>query len=210
MSPARFLGVILLLIGGVSAAVAHPHVLITARSEILFAPDGSITGVRHAWTFDEMFSTYALHGVATAKKGVYTREELAPLALTNVEALKDFAYFTVAKSDGRKRKFSDPLDYYFERENDALTLYFTLPFRSPVMSRQLVLDVFDPSYFIAFSMDKQNPVRLIGAPEKCSAALRPPSDDVAASSKLSEDDFLNGDNGNYGALFANRITVACP
>ena len=78
------------------------------------------------------------------------------------------------------------------------------------MSKQLVLDIFDPSYFIAFSMDKQNPVRLIGAPEKCSAGLRPPSDDVGAALKLSEDDFLNGDNGNYGALFANRITVTCP
>lgn len=210
MSPARCLGVILVLMCGIGEALAHPHVWITARSEIIFSPDGSITGVRHAWTFDEMFSTYALQGIATAKQGVYTRDELAPLALTNVEALKDFAYFTVARSDGRKKKFGDPSDYYFARENEALTLYFTLPFRTPVMSKQLVLDIFDPSYFIAFSMEKQDPVRLIGAPAQCGAALRPPSEEVAASRKLSEDDFLNGDNDNYGALFANHITVACP
>ena len=49
-------------------------------SELLYAPDGSITGVRHAWTFDDMFTTYALQGIETKTKGVYTREQLAPLA----------------------------------------------------------------------------------------------------------------------------------
>ena len=60
-------------------------------SELLYAPDGSITGVRHAWTFDDMFSTYALQGIETKTKGAYSREELAPLAQTNVESLKEFA-----------------------------------------------------------------------------------------------------------------------
>jgi ABC-type uncharacterized transport system substrate-binding protein len=41
-----------------------------------------MTGVRHAWTFDDMFSAYALQGISRAKKGQYTREELAPLAQT--------------------------------------------------------------------------------------------------------------------------------
>ncbi|MFX6226128.1 DUF1007 family protein, partial [Acinetobacter baumannii] len=67
------------------AAQAHPHVWIVAKSELIYAPDGSITGVRHAWTFDDMFSTYALQGIETKTKGVYTRDELKALAQTNVE-----------------------------------------------------------------------------------------------------------------------------
>ena len=51
-----------LLMAGSGVAQAHPHVWITAVSELLYAPDGSIIGVRHAWTFDDMFSTYALAG----------------------------------------------------------------------------------------------------------------------------------------------------
>src|SRR4051794_32632516 len=47
------------------AAQAHPHVWITATSELLYGPDGSMTGVRHAWTFDDMFATYALQGIET-------------------------------------------------------------------------------------------------------------------------------------------------
>ena len=88
-----------------SPAAAHPHVWITAKSEMVYAPDGSITGVRHAWTFDDVFSTYALQGIETKTKGVYTKEQLAPLAQTNVESLKEFNFFTFAKTDGRKAKF---------------------------------------------------------------------------------------------------------
>ena len=56
-----FLGLLLagLVVLGGGAAQAHPHVWITATSELLYAPDGSITGVRHAWTFDDMFSVFA-------------------------------------------------------------------------------------------------------------------------------------------------------
>jgi ABC-type uncharacterized transport system substrate-binding protein len=32
------------------AALAHPHVWATVRSEILLGPNYQITGIRHAWT----------------------------------------------------------------------------------------------------------------------------------------------------------------
>src|SRR5262245_16266071 len=47
---------------GAAAAQAHPHVWITSASELIYTADGTITGVRHACTFDDMFSTYALQG----------------------------------------------------------------------------------------------------------------------------------------------------
>ena len=95
-------------------------------------PDGSMTGVRHAWTFDDMFSTYALQGIETKVKGVYSREELAPLAQTNVESLKEFDFFTFARADRKKEKFLEPVDYFLEHKDGALTLHFTLPLKTPV------------------------------------------------------------------------------
>ena len=47
----------LLLAGG--AASAHPHVWVTMKSAVVYGPDGAITGVRHAWTFDDMYSAFA-------------------------------------------------------------------------------------------------------------------------------------------------------
>jgi ABC-type uncharacterized transport system substrate-binding protein len=204
------LGLIVALSAGVSSAQAHPHVWITATSELIYASDGAITGVRHAWTFDDMFSTYALQGIETKTKGVYSREELAPLAQTNVESLKEFAYFTFAKADGKKEKFQEPIDYFLEHKDAALTLHFTLLLKTPVKPRQLVLEVFDPSYFIDFQLAEKNPIKLVGAPAACQMKFQRPNDGSANAQRLGENNFANGDNSNYGAMFANKITVDCP
>lgn len=192
------------------AASAHPHVWITATSELLYAADGSITGVRHAWTFDDMFSAYAVQGLEVKKKGAYTREELGPLAQTNVESLKEYAYFTFARADGKKERFNEPVDYFLDYKDAVLTLHFTLPLKTPVKPRQLVLEVFDRSYFIDFQMAKDNPVKLVGAPAGCQMKLDRPSDGSASAQKLNEQTFLDGLNANFGMMFANKITVDCP
>jgi ABC-type uncharacterized transport system substrate-binding protein len=205
----------LLLFGGsltlaANPAQAHPHVWITATSELMYAPDGSVTGVRHAWTFDDMFTTYALQGIETKTKGAYSREELTPLAQTNVESLKEFAYFTFAKADGKKEKFEGPVDYYLEYKDSALTLHFTLPLKVPVKPKQLVVEVFDPSFFIDFTLADKNPIKLVGAPAACQMKFERPNDGSAGAQKIGEQNFLSGANANYGAMFANKITVDCP
>jgi len=195
---------------GAQAAQAHPHVWITATSELIYAPDGSITGVRHAWTFDDMFSTYALQGIETRTKGVYSHEELAPLAQTNVESLKEFGFFTFAKADGRKEKFQEPVDYFLEYKDGLLTLHFTLPLKTPVKSKELVLEVFDREFFIDFKYADKDPIKLVGAPAACQMQFERPRDGSANAQKLDEQSFKGGDNANYGMMFANKITVQCP
>ncbi len=193
---------------------AHPHVWIVAASELVYAPDGSIIGVRHAWTFDDMFSVYALQGLETKTKGVYTREELAPLAQTNVESLKEFGFFTFvkvgAKGAERKEKFNDPVDYYLEYKDSELILHFTLPLKTPVKTPALALEVFDPTYFINFTLEEKDPVKLVGAPGNCKLTIQRPTDGTAQAGAMNEKNFLNGDTSNYGAMFANKITVDCP
>jgi len=209
----QFSGVVLLAIALAVApriANAHPHVWITATSELIYAADGAITGVRHAWTFDDMFSTYALQGMESKVKGVYTHEELAPLAQTNVESLKEFGFFTFAKADGKKRKFDEPVDYFLEFRDGLLTLHFTLPLKTPVKSKELALEVFDPTFFVDFKFAEQNPVRLVGAPTACQISFQRPNDGAASAQRLGEQTFMNGENSNFGAMFANKIAVACP
>jgi ABC-type uncharacterized transport system substrate-binding protein len=204
------LGLLGLTVFGAPAAQAHPHVWITARSEVLYGPDGSMTGVRHAWTFDDMFSTYALQGIETKTKGVYSREQLAPLAQVNVESLKEFAFFTFAKADGKKEKFLEPVDYFLEYRDAALTLHFTLPLKAPVKTKQLALEVFDPSFFIDFKYAEKDPVRLVDAPAACAMKFQRPGDGMANAQKLGEQNFTGGENSNFGAMFANKIVVDCP
>jgi ABC-type uncharacterized transport system substrate-binding protein len=211
-SSLRRLFVLLLVAAGIvlgaTTAQAHPHVWIIAKSELIYAPDGTITGVRHAWTFDDMFSTYALQGIEAKTKGAYSREELGPLAQTNVESLKEFGFFTFAKADGRKEKFLEPVDYFLEYRDSLLTLHFTLPVKTPFKAKQLTLEVFDRAFFIDFKYADGDPVKLVGAPADCRMQFQRPNDGTASAQKLGEQNFSEG--GSFGMMFANKITVDCP
>src|SRR5215510_3464406 len=134
----RFFSTILATFAGVAlagaAASAHPHVWVTMQSELVYAPDGTLTGVRHAWTFDDMFSVFATQGLEAKKKGEFTREELAPLAKVNVESLKEYDFFTNAIANGKKVEFNEPADGYylvFDPKETTLTLHFVLPLKAP-------------------------------------------------------------------------------
>jgi ABC-type uncharacterized transport system substrate-binding protein len=193
-------------------AHAHPHVWATVRSEIMFDAKGQITGVRHAWTFDDMFSTFATQGLDAKQKGVFTREELAPLAEVNVTSLKDFDFFTYAKANGKKTPFAAPVDYWLDFSNSELTLHFTLPFKTPVKAQSLDIEVFDPSYYVDFSFtEKTNPVALAGAPTQCKLAVAKPNETTPFQAQRLPDAAANQpDTMNFGAQFANRISVKCP
>lgn len=193
------------------AAHAHPHVWVTVRSEVVYAPDGSATGVRHRWTFDEMFSTFATQGMDAKKPGGLTREDLAPLAEVNVTSLKDFEFFTFAKADGKETKFLPPKDYWLDHKDGALTLNFTLPFAKPIKSKKLELEVYDASFFVDFGLNKEAPATLSGAPAACKVTAQGWRDTGASAPQVSESFFNNlGAGNNFGQQFVNRISVTCP
>ena len=199
-----------LLAGGAPAA-AHPHVWVTFTSEIVYAPDGSATGVRHAWTFDETYSAFATQDINTAKaKDQFTREELQDLTNENMLSLKDFDYFTHVVADGVMLTFGKPVDAWQDYKDQLLTLHFTLPFAKPVRAAKLSVDVYDPEYFIDFEFAEKNPVALAGAPVDCKLKVIRP-DGGGAQGVQTLPDALAGqpDTMNFGAQFANRAVVEC-
>jgi ABC-type uncharacterized transport system substrate-binding protein len=208
---ALLVGAALVFIGAVEAK-AHPHVWVTMKSEVVYGADGAASGVRHAWTFDDMFSTFATQGLASKEKGKFTREELAPLAQVNIESLKEFDYFTLARADGKKAEFKPPADYWLEFTDGLLTLHFTMPFAASAKAQSLDLEVYDGTYFVDFSFAEKDPVRLVGAPEACKLAVaRPGEGGAAAQGKPGEAFFNNlGPSSNFGAQFSNKIQVRCP
>ena len=111
---------------------AHPHVWVTMTSEIAYDPNGQVEGVRHAWSFDEAYSAFAVQGLDTNQDGTTSREELQELAKINTESLIEFNYFTVVKADGKKQDFAAPKDYWLEFDGKNLTLHFTLPLATAI------------------------------------------------------------------------------
>ena len=194
------------------AAQAHPHVWVTMKSDVVYGADGTATGIRHAWTFDDMFSTFDTQGLAAKEKDKFTREELAPLAEVNVTSLKDFEYFTKVRLNGKNADINAPVDYYLEFTNGLLTLHFTLPLKIPAKAQSLDVEVYDGMYFIDFSFAEKEPARLVGAPAECKLAVaRPGESGGAAPGKPGEAFFKNlAPGSNFGAQYTNKISVKCP
>ena len=187
----------------------------TVRSEILLNPDRQIVGIRHAWTFDEFYSAMAVQGLDTNGDGVLSADELKPLAEANIKPLKDFDYFTfVYVGDSDKLPLKPPEIYWLDSDKGILTLHLTLPLEKPldVRDQEVQIDVYDPTFFVAFGFATDSPVKLSGASLKgCTAEIRKPDTEADKEAQALSEAFFSqlGPNSNFGAQFAQTVTVKC-
>jgi len=193
-------------------ARAHPHVWVRMKSELVFAADGAVTGIRHAWTFDDMYSAFAVQGLSHKKEGEFSRAELASLAEVNVTSLKEYGYFTRARLNGKNLPISDPVDYWLGYGDSVLTLHFTLPFKASAAVKHLSFEIYDPTWFVDFSFPDTEPVALPGAPQGCRLDVQRPTGLTAAQGQQLSEAFFNSlaATSNFGAQFANKVLVQCP
>jgi len=204
----------------IGRAEAHPHVWVDAASEILFDASGRIQGVRHHWRFDEGFSAFAAQGLDEDGDGALTREELQPLAQVNVESLSEYDFFTFLNEgsgeSGGAAKFGAPESYWLEQMDGRLVLHFTLPLADPIAPKGAVtLDVYDPEYFVAFSLPSEEAVRLTDAPSGCRLSvslakeLDPTAQDMLAQIGPDQRE-LPADLKALTEGTDNSATVTCP
>ena len=201
-------------------AMAHPHVWITFEIAVLH-DKGTFVGVRHKWTFDELYTSMAIDGLDKNKDGIYDREELAELTKVNIDGLKDFSFFTFPALAGKELKVGEASDYWLEHKDGSLSLHFTLPFATPVLmeAKGLTVSVYDPTYFIAFELAKTDPVKLAeGAPKGCEARVGVPSQQTGQQSgketspQAGKDpamETLQTQLGAFGVSIARTIVVEC-
>jgi ABC-type uncharacterized transport system substrate-binding protein len=198
----------LFLLLGAGAVHAHPHVWIVAKAELVFAPDGSVIAIKHAWTFDEMYSAFATQGLDKNNDGKLAREELAELAEVNVTTLKEFDYFSAGRAGGTDMKFGDPTDYYLSADKDKiLTLHFTLPLKVKAPKGSFSLEMFDPTFFIDIGFADDKAVSLLNPPPGCVADVQVPNQ--GQQKTLSESMANSPGAAAFASQFASRVTIKC-
>lgn len=194
-------------------AEAHPHVWAFVETEVVYSDTQQLVGLRHKWTFDEMYSAFAVQGLDVNGDGAYDRQELAELAQVNMESLKEFAFFTFANLGEDTMAFTEPRDYHAEFANGVVTLYFTLPLTTPILpgGSDFSFAVYDPTFYVAFSMVAENPVRIgAGAPSSCATKVDLPKAAETEARSLSETFFDTIEAAvGFGAQFASRVVVRC-
>lgn len=187
----------------IPAANAHPHVWARVEIDVIVA-DGALAGIRHTWTFDEMFSTFSIYGIGNGKDAP-TREQLAPLARRYVESIRAYNYFTRATVDGREVKLREPESYSLDMRGEALQLQFMLP-AAEAVSGNLTLAIYDPSYYVALSLAGERAARLEGAPPHCRLSVR-----QAEQPKAVDESFFRSlkPEQDWAAQFATVISMTC-
>jgi ABC-type uncharacterized transport system substrate-binding protein len=204
-----------ILVTNAASARAHPHVFVDFQAQILFDAQGRITHVRNVWRFDRAFSAFASQGLDKDGDGKLSEKELAPLAKTNVNSLKAYAFFTYLKIGKQKVKFEFPDQYFLRENNGQLTLFFQLPLTTPIApGPATTLEIYDPEYFVAFTFAKHEPVTLYQAPVGCTTEIHPPRPlDASIMAKLAaipaDQHDLPAELQGAAVDLANVITLTC-
>jgi len=200
-----------------SPAVAHPHVWIEMRSDVVFNDQGQITAMNLMWTFDDAYAQMALDGLDANGDGVYSPSELDPLTKENIASLKDYGFFTVMRYNGQKQELGEVTQYGQIWSNDKLQLHMQVPLKAPVdpTKGEFIAKVYDPDFFIAMDYAKDEPVTVIGTmPKGCEMTVKPvPTDaeieQTRAMLSTKGPEWKPENDEDFGALFAQPVIVSC-
>ena len=198
-------------LGLASPALAHPHVWVTAKAEVVFAPDGRVTGVRHHWTFDEAYSAYVTQGLDKNGDGKLSPEELQDLANENADSLVEFDYFTVLKARGKPQAFDPPREARMSMEKTRSPCPSSCRSRRRPPSGGRVPRDLGPDLLRVFQ-----PVRGPGRPcaRRCAPGLRDERRQGRSRSmppcRRSCRTKARSRRRNIGIEYSNRAIIACP
>lgn len=198
-------------VGLSSPVLAHPHVWVTAKAEVIFAPDGKVTGVRHHWTFDEAYTAYVTQGLDKNNDGKLTPEELQELADENAASLNEFDYFTVLKARGKPQTFDPPREARMTMEKTQVSMSFLLPLKAPVAPTGAVsVEIEDPTFFVYFSLTEgQAAISLANAPQGCMTSIAKAKPLDATMQQILQDEGAIQPQ-DIGIEYSNRAIIACP
>lgn len=207
------------LAGTVAAAPAqaHPHAWIDASTKLHLNDEQELTALTVHWVFDPAYSNFATEGLDKDGDGMLSPAELRPLAERNLEALKEYDYFTEVKVDGEPVAFGTVTEFSSDYDALQLSMTFTLPLAEPVYVKTHAVNyaLFDPSYYVEILHQEQNPIAMVGpSADTCAPELMKPNLDALpiSEAEMSEDTFAEepaeGDL-SYGAMFAERVHLIC-
>jgi len=163
-------------------AWSHPHMWIDAKAQFVFDAQGRLTAIKQNWLFDDMFSPYAMQGVNKGKDGKYPAPALKAMADDWVQALGEpiSHYFTTVTVDGKRQTYGEPRDaaVRWDTPLKRLALSFTLPLAKPLdlTGRAARIDIYDPTYFVAYSFEAKDAVVLERAPAQCESRYVKPKE----------------------------------
>jgi ABC-type uncharacterized transport system substrate-binding protein len=196
--------------------LAHPHVWIDTGIEVILNERNEATGLRISWTYDDLYSLYIVGdmGLDPDWDGKLTPEEEARLAGFDMKWDEGFQGDTYALLAGTEVPLSRPKEWTAAYAGGKITSTHLREFAAPVpvAAVPLIVQVYDPGYYVAYSIPF-DPVVTGGA--GCAARTFVPDLDaaqeqlMAALSEYTPDVNLEAEFPAVGANFAEEVRVTC-
>jgi ABC-type uncharacterized transport system substrate-binding protein len=205
-----------LLAAGAGPALAHPHVWIDTKIEVILNDRNEATGIRISWTYDDLYSLYVVGdmGLDPDWDGKLTPEEEARLSGFDMKWDPSFPGDTYALQGGAPLALSRPKEWTATYADGKITSTHlrSLDAPVPVTAEPLLVQVYDPGYYVAYSIPF-DPVLTGGS--GCTAQVFVPDLDaaeeqlLAALSEYTPDVDLEAEFPAVGANFAEEVRVTC-
>lgn len=160
--------------------LAHPHMWVEGKVQVLFDAQGQVIGVTQTWMFDEMFSSYAKQGLPEGTDKRPPQADLDQIGTSWIEALADpMSHYFTNITHGNREVPTGPAQRVrvdWNTDTEQMSLSFELPFLTPVTpdDRPLVVSVSDPTFYVAYSFESPDAIELLAAPERCQASYEMP------------------------------------
>jgi ABC-type uncharacterized transport system substrate-binding protein len=205
-----------IVVGLAGPALAHPHVFIDTRVEVVLDTENRATGVRISWTYDDLYSLYVIGdmGLDPDWDGKLTVEEEAKLSGFDMNWVPEFQGDTYALLADQELALSRPKEWSASYAGNKITSVHLRTFEVPVPVKDvpLIVQVYDPGFYTAYAI-AFDPVLTGGS--GCAAAVYEPDIDAAdealkaALSEYSADVSLDADFPAVGKNYAEEVRVTC-
>ena len=205
-----------LLILAAGPVLAHPHVWIETRIEVILDSTNQATGLRISWTYDDLYSLYIVGdlGLDPDWDGKLTPEETAKLSGFDMKWDAGFAGDTYALMGGAALPLSPPADWTASYAGGKITSTHLRAFDAPVpvAGDPLIVQAYDPGYYVAYSIPSGP---MVTGGTGCSAQVFVPDLGKAeqtlldALSEYTPDVDLEAEFPAVGANFAEEVRVTC-
>ncbi|PDT11980.1 MULTISPECIES: DUF1007 family protein [unclassified Rhizobium] len=197
-----------------AAALAHPHIFVEARLEVVAGADGSIEELRNVWRFDEVFSSSVVMDFDKNTDLKLEPNELAQVGKTVKQSLADYDYYMNLTVNGKNVTVQQPDIIHVDYKNGQLLMFFAVkPAEKMPLKGRLTFGVYDPTLYTSIDFPTDNELSTVGDNFKACKhqVVRPDADEVISQNKQSlTDAFFNDPTGtNMSKLFATRLEITC-
>lgn len=190
---------------------AHPHSFIDLKTEPVVV-EGKITGLKMAWTMDEITSADLLYDAGDAQPDSPVWKKLAAEVMANVIGQH---YFTEFWHGDQKVKFKAvPAEYGLSAVDHQAVLHFVLPLSQPqpLAGQHYRFATFDPTYFVDMFYQKAQDVVLPHELEgRCQITLTTPkpSDEALMFAQSLDKADAPPEDMELGKQFAQQVDLQC-